>query len=535
MQLKYWPLWLSLFLCAAVYIPRLNSPFLWDDRSVIADNAALDHPIPLKSFVTRSYYDFASEESWRPMGTMGHVALVRLLGKSPAALRAADLLLHGVNAWLLARLVIGLGLGPETGTWASALFLIHAAHTETLECTAFIEEILVSLGLMTMLLLHRRGRPMLAAAAFTFAVLSKETGVIGIPLALFSDFLETGKPWRRWKDYALYALPLAAYLAIHFGPMKGPTTGVAPFALPLTTRLFFGLASLATAARVFFLPISLRVEYFALPPVAASDWLIWGGAGLLVLAAWMALLARAWRRDRSILFLLLWPLPFLALTSPFWPVTVFNTRLFAERWLYLPALGMCAALAVWLARRPRLGAAVLVFWGACGWVRAADWSRETRLWTSLLDIYPWCAKAEEGLGEALFHQKDYPGALEAFQRARYLRDNRQDLILRAYAPLSQGNFVRWESPSLYRWLGHSEVTLHNLASADADFLSAQALDPSDGFTYRIMGYSWAQSGDFTKADSWVRRGLAVHPGDPFLLKLQDDVRRRRLSFHAEFP
>jgi len=139
--------------------PPAQLAVLWDDRSVIADNAALDHPIPLKSFVTRSYYDFASEESWRPMGTMGHVALVRLLGKSPAALRAADLLLHGVNAWLLARLVIGLGLGPETGTWASALFLIHAAHTETLECTAFIEEILVSLGLMTMLLLHRRGRP----------------------------------------------------------------------------------------------------------------------------------------------------------------------------------------------------------------------------------------------------------------------------------------------------------------------------------------------------------------------------------------
>lgn len=535
MKRNYWPLWLSAALCAAVYVPRLNSPFLWDDRSVVAENRVLDHPIPLKSFITRRYYDFAGEESWRPMATMSYVALVRVFGKSPTALRGFHLLLHGVNAWLLARLVIALGLSVETGAWAAALFLINAANTETLKCVAFNEEILVSLGLLAMLFFHRGRRRGLATAAFTFALLSKETGVIGIPLALFSDFLENGKPWRRWKDYALYGLPLAAYLAVHFGPMKGPTMGVAPFVLPFTTRLFFGLDSLATAARVFFLPTSLRLEYFALPPTGTADWLVWGGAGLIVLGAWMALLVRAWKRNRSVLFLLLWPLPFLALTSPFWPVTVFNTRLFAERWLYLPALGASAALAVWLARRPRLGAAVLLFWGACGWVRVADWSQETRLWSSLLDIYPWCAKAEEGMGEALFRQDDYAGALESFQRARFLRDNRQDLVLQAYAPLSQGNFVRWESPSLYRWLGHTEIKLNDVAAADDDFEQAWRLDASDSFTYKIMAYSWARIGDFTKADAWTRRGLDAHPDDPLLLRLADDVRRHRLTVHAEFP
>ena len=215
-------------------------------------------------------------------------------------------------------------------------------------------------------------------------------------------------------------------------------------------------------------------------------------------------------------------------------MTVFNTRLFAERWLYLPLLGGAAVLGTAFARRPKLGAAVLIFWAACGAARAGDWSSETRLWTSLLDVYPWCAKAEEGLGEARFRQKDYPGALEAFRRALFLREHREDLVLAAYAPLSQGNYVRWESPTLFRWLGHTEAALGDLPAADDDFSRAQALDPADGFTYRIMSYSWARAGDFSKAKKWLTLGLQAHPDDPFLLRLKADAGRRRLTFRAEF-
>jgi len=215
-------------------------------------------------------------------------------------------------------------------------------------------------------------------------------------------------------------------------------------------------------------------------------------------------------------------------------VTVFNTRLFAERWLYLPALGLCAALALRLRARPAWGAALLLFWGACGAARTADWSSEPRLWTSLLDRYPWCAKAEEGLGESLFHRRDYPVALEAFTRALYLRESRQDKVLTAYADLSPEHFVKWESPSLRRWLGHAQFKLGRTEEADAQFQEAAALDPGDGFTYRIAAYSRAQAGDFPKADAWLKKGLAAHPEDPFLRTLARDVAARKLTMRARF-
>lgn len=530
----FWPTMAAAALVLAIYLPLLNAPLVWDDRSVITQNLRLEHPIALSSYVKRDYYEFSGEQSWRPLATLSYAALVGLFGKSPAALRGFHLLLHALNAGLLAALLISLGLGASCAAWGAALFLAHAAHVETLMCVAFNEEILAGLWILAMLLAHRRKRAALAALAFALALLSKETGVIGFALAFLSDLVEKNKPWRRWRDYLIYGVLLGAYLAIHFGPLKGPSAGEEAFVVPFSDRLFFAITATATAARVFFLPLGLRLEYFALPASEARQWLIWGSMTVLLFAVWATFAWRLWKTRPAVALLLIWPAIFLALTSPLWPVAVFNTRLFAERWLYLPTLGLAGALAYGISRRPAWGAALLLFWGACGYVRAQDWAQEERLWRSLARIYPWCAKAQEGLGEALFRRGDAGAALQAFRAAQDLRESRQDQVLAYYAPLSQGRFVRWESPTLYRWLGHALIKTGDLENADENFSKAAALDIADGFTYRIMSYSWAKAGNFAKAHEWLKRGLERRPPDPFLQRLEIDVSKRRLTFGASF-
>ena len=68
--------------------------------------------------------------------------------------------------------------------------------------------------------------------------------------------------------------------------------------------------------------------------------------------------------------------------------------------------------------------------------------------------YPWCAKVEEGLGEAYFHEGLFLESRVAFETALALRKDRKDKILAFYVPRTQGFGFGWESPSLYRWLGH---------------------------------------------------------------------------------
>lgn len=526
-------LWVSLAVCALVYGPRLNGPLLWDDQGTIARNADLDRPLPMKGFVTRDYFRFSREQSWRPAATLSYAAMIRAFGRKPWAMRGIHLLAHLANGLLLAWLAMVLGLPASAAFLAAALFLAHPAHVETLLCVAFNEEILCAMGLLLMMIGHARRRTALAAGGLALALLSKETGILGLPLVFLYDLWRRDAPWRkRAGAYAVYGGLAAAYLWAYFGPLAGPGGSGRPFDLPWLERAYYALSSGATAVRIFLLPVRLRIEYFALPPASYAEGLLWTTAGAAVAAGWAWILLRHGRRGPG--FFLLWPLPFLILTSGLIPLVLLNTRLTAERWMYLPYLGLAAALAAFLHKRPRWALGLLVFWGACGWVRARDWTQERLLWESLLRVYPWCAKAQEGLGGAYAGEGLYPEALAAYERALALREERQDKVLSRYVALSRDGLFRWESPTLYRGLGRTYDKLDRLEEAEASFLKAAALDPGDGYTYDIMAYRFAERGDFARAREWLERGLRAKPQEPLLLLLKPDIARRRLTVRATF-
>ncbi|MBI3554005.1 MAG: hypothetical protein HY077_16030, partial [Elusimicrobia bacterium] len=254
-----WPLCLASLLCVAACAAFLSAPLAWDDHGTITLNHALARPIPAKALLTQDYYRFSSEQSWRPLATASYLAMIRAFGKSPLAMRGVHLALHLANGLLAALLLEALGLPAAAAFWGAALFLVHPAHVETLFCVSFNEEILCALGLLVMLWAHLRGRAAVAAAGFAAALLAKETGVVGLPLAAACDLLAARDGIRRKASaYAAYAATLAAYLWAHFGPLAGPGGIGEAYALVPTERALYAAQSLATAARVFVLPIRLR-------------------------------------------------------------------------------------------------------------------------------------------------------------------------------------------------------------------------------------------------------------------------------------
>lgn len=526
--------WLGFCLAAAalIYLPRLGTPLIWDDRPTIVFNADLDKDIPLSVFLSPAYFNFSREETWRPAATLSYYAMIRTAGKNSFALRSLMLLLHCVNACLLAFFLRSAGL-TQASAAAAALFFAHPAHIETLMCVSFNEEILAALGILTMLIAHQRRRFALAAAGLALAVLSKETGLMGLPLTALYDWLVSKNLKRNRGAFVLYAAVACAYLWTRFIALPGPgaVSGLSQF-VPATHRAFFAAQGLLVAARVFLIPAFLRIEYFALPPATRAAWL----ASILAAASGAALLLAAarkfYRTRKELFFFLLWPLPFLALTCNLVPTGVLSLRLMAERWLYLPSLGAAALVAALLASRPKWIIALLLFWTTLGWGRMRDWKSETRLWESLVEIYPWCAKAHEGLGQARFRAGNYPEALDSFSQSRDLRDHRQDLVLAYYAPMTHE--IGWESASLYRWLGLTDLELGKPRASEEMFVKAVALEPSDGFSYRVLAYLTAARKDFPSAQAWLDKGLRHDPNDYFLLKLKPDVVKKKLSFQARF-
>jgi tetratricopeptide (TPR) repeat protein len=529
---------LAILIAAAVYGPRLAAPLMWDDRPYLINVPAFEHPVPFRRYISPDYFKFSGELTWRPLATFSYATTVRAFGLNPLPLRLAMFALHLANCALLAALILAFGLGADVALSAAALFLIQPVHLETLMTVTFNKEMLAAAGILAMLLAHCKARPGLAAAALACAVLPKETGILGLALVALCDFLGGGAAElrRRKRDYALYAAVAAGYLLIRFGPMKGPG-GEANLSalLPWTERLYYAARGFASSVALLLAPANLRIEYFALPAASPFEYALWLTAAGAVLAAVFALAARALRRREPIIaFFVLWPLPILFLTSNLLPTAVLSTRLMAERWLYLPSIGVAAALSWFLRGRPRRLQLLLLLWGALGLVRARDWKDEPTLWRSLVRVYPWSAKAVEGYGEALFRADRISEAKAAFEAGLALRSTRRDLVLAHYVPLAPPGTISWESAPLQRWLGLCSLRLGDEPTAVARFRVSAALQPSDIFTNRVLAYLTARDGDFRESREWIERGLKTSPDDGFLLRLKPDVEKRRLTFEARF-
>ena len=532
---RFWPLPLGLTLWAALYLPHINDPFLLDDRGTIVLNSEIDHPIAGKEFFNSHYYSFSGEESWRPLATFSYYAMARIFGKSPAAMRTPQWASHVLIGFMLCFLALSLGFTELAASWAAAFFWLQPANIETLMCVSFNEEVLVALGLLFFLLCHRHRKYFLASLSLVGAFLSKETAIAFLPLVFLHDFL-TDQQWKeKIKIYALYFLIAAAYLTIYFGPLKGPGVLQKPVILSFGTRLFFALTGFETAIRIFLLPLWLRIEYFALPPASWIKGALELGIGIGLLCAWGYGGFYFWKKNQKrIVFFLLWPMGFLALTSNLFPMSALNTRLLAERWLYLPFLGLSVLAGAGIYRRSWIGILVLIFWSLCGWTRLKDWESGPRLWSSLAQIYPWCAKADEGLGESYFQEGHYLLSQEYFRYALWLRKNHQDRVLNYYSSRDPNKILTWKSSSLYRWLGSADIALGKFRRADHRFSQAIELNPADGYSYDIMTYEWAAKGDWKKSREWLDKGLKAVPRESFLLRIKPDVRRERLSFKAKF-
>lgn len=510
---------------------------MWDDRLYLINVPEFDRPIPLRRYASPEYFSFTGELTWRPMATFSYAAAIRAFGRNPFLLRLTMFFAHVLNCVLVALLIMSFGLGAEAAVSAAALFLINPVHIETLMTVTFNKEILATLGILILLLMHRRGRPLLAAAGLAFAVLTKESGMLGLVLVPLSDELEGGPAQlrRRWKDHAVYASIGLIYLYLRFGPLKGPG-GEANLsaALPWTERLYYAARGFVSSVLTVFAPVNLRIDYFALPAASPFVSFCWILAAASLVAVCAALAWRARRKNPALAFFLLWPLPVLFLTSNLFPTAVLSLRLMAERWLYLPAVGLAASVAWFLRKEPRRLRLLLALWGLLGLIRIRDWSSEPRLWGSLVRIYPWSAKAVEGEGEALFRAGRTAEARADFEKALALREGRADPVLAHYVPLAPSGTIAWESAPLQRWLGLCALRAGDERGAAGYFRKSAELQPADVFTDRVLAYLAARSGDYKAARAWAERGLDSSPGDGFLTRLKADAERGRLTFRARF-
>jgi len=189
------------------YLPTLTQPLLEDDYPNIVQ-ARVYGPVSGWSEMFHDPVFRLRATSWVVLN-----ALYQLFGMHAPAYYAAVILLHVVNTWLIYGMGVWRALGYELTAWAAGFFAIYEGHQEAVMwVSASSESLMLMFGLLSFLAWIRfieNRRPLLylaSVAAFCFALLSKESAVIFVPLfalPLAFDRRDVGRN-------AAYLLPFGA-------------------------------------------------------------------------------------------------------------------------------------------------------------------------------------------------------------------------------------------------------------------------------------------------------------------------------------
>lgn len=429
----WWRFVLLILLPFALYLPGVTGQFAIDDYRFIArneHNLALLASAPLRFFTDPSTNSVEGDgDIYRPLRTFFFAVDHACFGLDPLPYHLHSMALHTLVVVLL-YLLLRRTLEPTAGFLAALLFAVHPLCTEAVAWISGRSDLEAAVCVLAALLFARRaesGRgllaPLLVAA---LAGLAKETAVMLPGLYLVEHRLREGHLGRRAAlPFALLCAGVIVYLAIYVSVRQRGIVGQVDFyGGDFLHHLPFGLIGLARMLRLTLLPTGLN--YYHEPalflPLRAIDVAL-AVTGLLI-ALLLAVVCR--RRSPAVTWGIAWF--FLAIVPAANVILPLRTVL-AERFAYLPLIGIVLALAALLLRvtraaRPAVGwsllALVVAAAGTATAARAAQWRTNESLYRATLRHWPRSYSASLGLAVTLAQQGRTDAALAAYRRAAEL-------------------------------------------------------------------------------------------------------------------
>jgi tetratricopeptide (TPR) repeat protein len=517
--------WIPLVLVAgvlAIYGQTLGFDFVvFDDDKYVTGN-----PTVLRGFSREGLgWAFANTavSAWHPLTWYSHMLDAQLFGDWPGGHHATNVLLHALASALLFAALRSLTGSTWRSAAAAALFAWHPLRVESVAWISERKDVLS--GVFAMLTLWsyahyaRTGSRAAWLGSFgslALGLLSKPT-LVPLPFALFLLDVWPLKRRESWTRLVLEKLPLLALsglasLITLFSQRRfmSPIEGVTPL-----QRIANALAAIATYLEKFLWPSSLAPLYPHpnLPaqggvPLDVGTVLV---SALLVLTITLTVL-RAQRPPWAIGWF--W---FLLLLLPTLGFVQVGRQAFADRYTYLPSIGMAVAL-VWgfaelfarlrtpAARRLFCAAAALVLagYGVAAHLQTRIWRGSESMLRHTLAVSPRAAVMRFNLGGWLLVQQRKDEAIEQY---------------RAGLEVAPNNAL------MHFDLGRALHSTGRAAEAIEEYKRAATLDPRNPrYAYQI-GLSYEREGRLAEAIEYYRRTLELDPAN--------EKPRRRLAAALE--
>lgn len=468
----------------------------YDDSGHVYDNVHVQAGLTLESL---RWALIGEGVIWNPLTRLSHLLDGQLYGQRAWGHHLSSILWHAANTvlvWLVLRRLTG---AFWSAAFCAALFAWHPLRVESVTWVSERKDVLsgffflLTLWSYTAYAEHRRNHAPGTGRAYALTLLWFLCGLLSKPMLVTLPgvlLLLDAWPLRRaplpfaslasgdndnapppvatWRALVLEKLPFAAIAALFSVVAMHTQQAGGAFVLQLSLLDRFANAPVGVARYLgkFFWPFDLVVAY---PHPGTWPAAIVGGA-LLLLAALSALALHQWRPRPWLLVGWLW---FLGMLVPVIGIVQIGFQSIADRYTYLPTVGLALALA-WtlraLAASPTAKAAlaglVLIGLGIRSVDQQRHWRSSEALYQHAIDCIPANAEAENFLCFTLEAAGDNAEAARHAQRALELAPHSAiALATRARLAVKQGR----------------------LADAEADYRASLAAKPDDAETAFALG------------------------------------------------
>lgn len=535
-----------LALCASLpYANTLLNGFVYDDSYQVLDNRYIRSFHYLRQVFTTSVWSFrdlqARTNYYRPLMTFGYLVCYKLFGLAPFGFHLANLLLHVLIVLLLFHITVTMFRDRALAFGAATLFALHPIHTESVAWVGAVADLEVTFFFLLTFwfFLHvgtsegGRSEPSHIAmvVSFALALLSKEQALTLPLLATIyehfyrADGAETTFRQKAFRYRALWMSSVAyVLLRIHY---MGAFAPVSRFPnLSVYQVLLSAFSLIGQYAQKLVWPVRLCAFYVFRKSSSLLDPGFLGGVGVLVFFA--VVFKFLWRRDRTSSFGLVW---LLVTLLPVLNAQWVGLNVFAERYLYLPSVGLCWVAAwsverLWIIasrNRPfftKSLATVLASLAILCMVRIVTRNRDWR------DDLVLCSRTLAASPDA------YPMLMNL--GTVYAKEGHFDAAETAWLEVlkkSPGNI-----PTLNN-LGNLHLMQGHIWEAIDSYRQAVQASPKNGRSHLNLGYAYSLVGLAESAELQFRAGVALSPGDPqgyaglgVVYCLEKDPRRAELNF-----
>lgn len=530
----------------AVYGQVVGHEFIsLDDGPYIRENPAVAHGLSFAGIVWAFTAFHAS--NWHPLTWLSHMVDCQLFGLRAGGHLAVNALIHVANTCLLFWFLRRVTGARWRSALVAALFALHPLHVESVAWAAERKDTLAAFFGLFALIAYARYVEKTSWKRYALVALWLALGLMAKPMLVTWPFVLLLLDY--WPLYRLKSAPGAfgqnAWMLFR---EKLPLLGIAAASMvvtfvaqsrggavralvdaPLTLRISNALVSYAKYFIATFWPVDLAV-YYPFPLEGIPGWQVAGA--LLLLAAVTALALLETRRRPYLLVGWLW---FLGTLVPVIGLVQVGGQALADRYHYLPSIGLFVALVFGLAElagRLRLGrvpivigsAAMLIACAVLAFVQVGRWRDSVTLFTHTLAVTRNNLPIQYNLGHVLGEQRKYDEALAHFAEALRINPDFFDALFNTGITLADMGRAAEGKAYFERALrvdplsskAHTQLALALVqekrnTEALGEFRRALELAPQDSNAHTNLGLMLARQGELTEAAARLTEAVRLNP------------------------